>query len=330
MGDHGGPVRSRRALLGSVIGTLVGMVGTSIARPDRTRAADGSALIIGQANTASTQTRLTGQAPISGDPLTLIQETENGEYTGTSLRVENHQRNGVAVVGIATRLPGDFNPGIGGVFETWGDGVGVRVAGGTYGIDVSARHAEGIGIQTAGALTGLRASGTVSGATCLTYDGAALAATARYTGTGVVGQSGVDDESVRAAPRTGVYGFAAHDHEARGAVGESPAGVGVEGRSDTGIGVRAVSSDGVALAVEGVVQFDNAGVVEILPGARSVAVAPPSGLRPHSIVLATLYSATGRGPAVHFVHRNPAKASFTIWLTSAATRTVEIGWLVIG
>jgi hypothetical protein len=74
----------------------------------------------------------------------------------------------------------------------------------------------------------------------------------RGNSVGVLGWSADGNESTPAIPaRTGVFGLATQDANARGVVGKSDSGQGVRGQAVSGIGVVGISSSGIAIDGQG-------------------------------------------------------------------------------
>jgi hypothetical protein len=149
--------------------------------------------------------------------------------------------------------------------------------------------------------------------------------------TGVLGWSG--GPALPPAPvKTGVYGRATQDANARGVWGETTAGRGVSGVATTGTGVYATATTGLALRAVGRVKLDKcAGVGAIPAGSKSLIVTPGIDLVTTSAVVATLQGSAGtETTTVSRVIVNPATNQFTIHLTAKATQNVTVAWHVFG
>ena len=163
-------------------------------------------------------------------------------------------------------------------------------------------------------------------------------------GTGVQGYSG--SASRPAAPaKTGVYGYAGQDANARGVYGATTVGYGVYGVATTGTGVRGIvtsagtggffatgsPSSGTGLRAQGRVRFDHAaGIATIASGASSVLVTPGTDLQTTSAVVATLMGNAGGSTTVKRVSLDSATNKFTIYLTANSTASVQVAWHVFG
>jgi len=93
-----------------------------------------------------------------------------------------------------------------------------------------------------------------------------------------------------------------------------------------GVGVPEAGNE-LALLVYGVSTFTRSGAVGIAAGTESVVVAVPGGLSATSHVLATLQTNAGT-VAVRAAVPDPAAGEITIYLTSAPTVVVQVGWFV--
>jgi hypothetical protein len=171
--------------------------------------------------------------------------------------------------------------------------------------------------------------------------------------TAVLGYSG--NSSVPAAvAKTGVFGYAAQDGNARGVLGKTTSGQGVRGEATSGYGTRGVVTSGVgasgyattgtavlatsadpkigtALQAIGKVKFDKSvGIATIASGSKSGVVTPGIDLTTTSAVVATLQGSAGGTTTVHRCAVDPTGNKFTIYLTANATAAVKVAWHVFG
>jgi hypothetical protein len=124
----------------------------------------------------------------------------------------------------------------------------------------------------------------------------------------------------------GVYGEATHV-SGRRVMGKGIGGAtGLYGSSGTGAGVYAKSTSGDALQVVGKVSFSRSGLATIAATKTSVKVTL-GGVTTSSMILATLQTGAG---AVTVASAVPTAGSFTIKLTAAPTKSVEVAWMVLG
>jgi hypothetical protein len=185
--------------------------------------------------------------------------------------------------------------------------------------------------------------------------------------TGVVGWSSDQLEGVAAVPpagpaKTGVYGEATQDADARGVSGKSTSGHGVhgdatsghavhgdattghavhgaatsgrgvQGAATTGVGVRAEATLGVALDVDGRAVFSRSGRASVPAGAMRVDVTVPGGLDSNANVLATLQIKRGKVHVVAARPNYPSSGKVRIYLSDVASTTVAtpLAWFVLG
>jgi hypothetical protein len=216
-----------------------------------------------------------------------------------------------------------------------GDGLrGTTKAGTRAGVRGVSDIAEAYGVCGENPTTG--AFGSLAGLTGVEGDSAG--------GTGVLGYSG--SETAPTAPlRTGVYGQATQDANARGVHGYSTSGRGVFGQATSGYGVRgyatsgtaiyAASADpktGYALRAVGRVRFDKcAGVAIVQENRNAVSVEPGVDLTSTSAVVATLQGGAGSPTTtVSRVIVNATTNTFTIYLTANTYHDVRVAWHVFG
>jgi hypothetical protein len=159
---------------------------------------------------------------------------------------------------------------------------------------------------------------------------------------GVYGYSG--DDAPPSPAKTGVYGRATQDANARGVHGYSTSGRGVYGEATTGCGVRGYATTGAAdyfatqaattgyaIRAVGRVKLDKcAGVATIAATNSSVVVTPGIDLVSTSAVVASLMGSAGGTTTVHRSVVNVTANTFTIYLTKAATQNVKVAWHVFG
>jgi hypothetical protein len=166
----------------------------------------------------------------------------------------------------------------------------------------------------------------------------AIRAAANGDSTGVQGYSGPG--SPPAAPtKTGVYGYAAQDANARGVTGQTTAGRGINGLATTGRGVHgqatsgtgvyATATTGTALRAVGPVRFSSAGLATIPSGSKSVTVNPGLDITGSSKVLTTLQTNPGGTTTIQRIARNTVANTFTIWLTANAAANTIVAWFLI-
>lgn len=162
-------------------------------------------------------------------------------------------------------------------------------------------------------------------------------------GTAILGYSGTGAEPPPVA-KTGVYGYAVQDSNARGVWGRSASGRGVFGHATTGQGVRGYATTGAALygstsglksgfalRTVGRVRMDNCvGIATVNAGNTNQTVTPGIDLTSTSAVVATLQGSAGGTTTVHRVTVNATADTFTIFLTATAASDVNVAWHVFG
>lgn len=314
--------RTRRALLAGGIGGLAAVVASAIGRPLPASAGTDGDVVLGASNTASAMTSIASSASI-----TILR----GQYTGMN-------ENAIALAGIGGTGYGVYgeSDSVRGVWGASTSGTGVVGECGS-GFGVIARSDKAAGLF----------------ATSYSTNWSAAAGWSRSDRTGVFGYSGAS--SIPASPaKTGVYGYAAQDANARGVHGQTTAGYGlngvattgqgVHGEATTGYGVRGYATTGTALYAAtsgakvgtalrtvGKVRFDKSvGSATILAGTSSIVVTPGIDLTSTSIVTATLMGSAGGTTTVHRVSVNATADTFTIYLTANSTVNVKVGWHVFG
>jgi hypothetical protein len=149
-------------------------------------------------------------------------------------------------------------------------------------------------------------------------------------GTGVQGYSGASGQPAAPA-KTGVFGAASQDSNARGVHGKSTSGRGVFGQATSGAGLFGSATTGYALRTSGRLRFDKSGgSATIASGTKAVTVNPGIDLTSASVVIATLQANAGGTNAVSRVIVDTAANTFRIFLVSNASSNVKVGWLVFG
>ena len=150
--------------------------------------------------------------------------------------------------------------------------------------------------------------------------------------TGVQGFSGGVSSTLPAAKaKTGVYGEATQDSSSRGVFGVSTTGHGVRGEATTGGAVVGVANNiaGYAFLGSGRVRFNKvSGVATIAAGATSVTVTPGTDVTADSFLLLT--AKTNIGTRSLYFTTDTTNNRFTIKLSSSASVTTSIAWLLLG
>jgi hypothetical protein len=199
-------------------------------------------------------------------------------------------------------------------------GVGVRgVSANVWGVYGTSNT--GIGAQGSSLLS----HGLVG--TSLAADKTAVYGRSDGDSTGVLGASGANPAS---PPKTGVFGFAAQDGNARGVTGQTTTGRGINGIATSGVGVFGEATTGYAIRSSGRVRFDDSvGIATIPSGTNSVVVTPGIDLTASSAVVATLQGNPG-SPTTTVAHCtvNGSANTFTIRLTRNASANVKVAWHV--
>jgi hypothetical protein len=371
---------TRRNVLAAAFGALAAFAAQAIGRPLPARAEGEAIVVGGEytdatsvtkiANTTTSDDVLWGESSFSGTGVFGGSGSGAGVFgfsqSGDGVRGIGNFNIGVSGFTYATGQPAVLGQALGdnsGVlgFSGSGEPPGSPAKTGVYGyaaqdssaVGVSGKSTEGTGVW------GLSTSGIAvrgassSGAGVLGYSGSYVgvrgdsAATDQpaslgwSTGdsTGVQGYSGTS--SVPPAPaKTGVYGTATQDANARGVRGDSLAGRGVHGQATTGrgihgqattgTGVYAIATTGTALRAEGAVRFKTSGLATIAADTRSVVVTPAGlDVTTSSKILALLQGDAGGSTTVQRVAINASANTFTIYLTANAVRAVKVSWFVI-
>ena len=230
-----------------------------------------------------------------------------------------------------------------GVYGETTTGVGVYgVSASSFGVGGESGSGVGVfGTSTSGiGVGGASTSATGVQGTSSATNRPATAGFSSGGSTGVQGYSGAG--SPPAAPtKTGVYGYAAQDANARGVTGRTTEGRGVNGTATTGRGVHGYASTGVgvyatcgaggaAFQAEGPVHFSSAGLTTIAAGSPNVSVTPGIDLTDFSQVLCTLQGNPGPGITLSRAVVHPSANTFTIYLTGKAAADTRVAWFVIG
>lgn len=328
-------LRPRRAVLVAALGGVAAAVAGAFARPDVARAGSDGDVVLGALNTTTQQTTINSSSAVGF------------RATGTNAGLEGQG-------------------GLAGVFGFSGAGKGVNgmsdTSYGVYGQSTSSTGVYGESSSNTGVVGTSSSSIGVSG-TSPTGTGVAGSsgsgigvvafsnATNRPSGrgwsagdsTGLQGYSGAD--SPPAAPaKTGVFGYAVQDADARGVHGQSTVGRGVYGQATTGQGVRGYattgsalygstssSTSGIALRTVGRVRFEkSAGLATVAAGSNHLTVTPGIDVNSSSAVVATLQGSAGAKTTVWRVAVDTTANTFTIYLTANATLNVKVAWHVFG
>ena len=327
---------SRRALLAAGLGGLLATIAAALGRATPVRAADGEAVEVGGEYSSESVTKISngtflgtaiwgdssggygiqGSTTSGGSGVYGTCDTGSGVW-GTSNDI------GTGVIGTSESGYGvsGSSPNVGVFGNNAGSGQGVWGVS-TMGTGVAGNSTSGMGIVGhSTSHNGIR--GSSSSSTLPAVVGQSLGAA-----TGLLGYSG--GGAAPASPaKTGVYGYAVQDANARGVTGRSTAGQGVRGQATSGIGVYATATTGTALQAEGPVRFKTSGLATIALGTRSVEVNPGTDLTALTKVLALLQGDPGGSTVVQRVAVNPTTNTFRIYLTANSVRAVKVSWFVM-
>jgi hypothetical protein len=148
------------------------------------------------------------------------------------------------------------------------------------------------------------------------------------TGQGVAGFSGA---GMAPPAKTGVYGEANHDADARGVVGRTTVGQGVRGQASSGIGVRAVSATGIALDATGKVRLNRSGIAQVPANRDYVDVTVPGGIGTTAMVFATVQLKRNGASVLAARPGYPSAGLLRIYLNKVASTTVTtpVAWWVL-
>lgn len=285
--------RPRRELLTGAAAAALGVITTeTLTSATPAQAAQGSAVLLGQDNTAATaRTGLFtagGESALLADPSTLIGVAGNGGNGGTGVGVQ-----GTGIIGVRGQGNGAGN----GVVGNGGPNNGFGVVG--------AGNGGGAGVAgQGGANNGVGVGGTGGG-----------------SGSGVAGEGG-------ASNGIGVFGLGRGVGD--GVQGESSLGNGVHGISLAagGVGVLAENSaGGTALKATGPTTFSRSGVLIVAAGSSTVTKTGVP-LTAASLVLATLQQNVA-GVWVRAAVPNVSGSSFTVYLSKAVSTRTKVGWFVV-
>lgn len=364
--------RSRRALLAAGLGAGAATVASALASPSIVRAGADGDVTLNATNDAVATTAINSPAASQS---VLWANATNPVGTGVGLRGDSSGALGVGVWGRApdgragvlgestsgTAVEGRSSTGIGvsgqsveaqGVF---GSGKAAGVEGTSAERGVFGHSFAGIGVYGASdnkyglhghSVSDVGVYGTTQvGAVGVWGEAKATSGPTRGVhgrvfspaGSAVLGYSGTGANPAPYA-KTGVYGYADQDASSRGAIGRSPAGIGVNGISNTGTGglfstlkpAGAAVFAGVALEAQGRVRFPYcAKLATINKGFRTVKIVPLVQLTASSSVVATLQDYAG-GATVERVAVHHLDDYFVIWLNKPTTANVRVAWHLFG
>ena len=354
--------RTRRAIIAGGFGALLGTIGLS-AKPAAVRAGTDGDVVLDATNTAAGTTIINGNGDdpvfrvanadedavqaISANGVGLlggsgatsfpspiaastgvfgISVTGHGVYGGSDSGAGVYAANnassvaaivaegdpGTAIHGHANAGPVPASPALTGIYGS-ADGTGVAIAASSAnGLAVSAVSSAANAVRGRGAWAGLIGEST-----------GGLA--------GIVGFSGTGDAPAAPA-KTGVYGEATQDANARGVTGKSTSGQGIRGEATTGAGVKAVATTGAALDVTGRALFSRSGRASLPANAKFVDVTVPGGLGSNANVLATLQIKRAKVHVLAARPNQPTAGKVRIYVSDVAstTESTPIAWFVLG
>jgi len=292
--------RTRRAVLAASAGALGALVARSIITPEPSRAADGDNLVIGQSNTGSTSTGLSGGVADASRGMLEVAATTGAAVVATSTSgtgVAATSSTGTGVVAQTSTGTIASSAFVGSGTPPTPKPITAAVPAATYG---EANGTDGTGVW-----------GFSSNATGTGVYGEGSTGVWGFGGWGVFGASD--------ATGTGVYGFSG------ATVPGAPAHTGVFGYSDSGYGVYARAATGTALYVNGKAGFSRSGKVAITAGHSSVAKSL-AGVTTSSLIIAVLQTAKG---GYYLVAAVPAAGKFTVYLNKAAVSTMYVAYFVV-
>ena len=256
--------RPRRALLAAALGSLAGLLGSRLAKPNPVAAAAGDNMILGAANDSGTsQTTLTN----SGLGAAFTLKTTNAAGGATGIFGWSSQTGSGATRGMYGRADGPNSDGVQAksLAASAGTGAALRAIGGqNSGIVATTDVANGIVIAATNTSlatdysAGSAIRGLTGGATVddihpggLVWDAAGefggpigVIGATNVLGTGVVGQGG-----------TGGIGVEGTSTDSVGVRGTTSSGIGVYGGGTSGIGVRGVSTSGIGVSGDSTSNF---------------------------------------------------------------------------
>jgi hypothetical protein len=342
----------RRALMLGAAGG-VGLAAGLLTESDPASATEGSAVVAGASNTATSTTTVTTSAGNGLEGITS-QSGQDGVYG-----VDQSSGGGNGVAGVSTAGTGVYGTSTdswGVLGSTHGDG-----AAAVRGVDESSGGGTGV---LGSSVNGNGVYGSISGDTSgnsgvfgddnstgggYGVQGQSTNGTAVYGGISgdTNGQNGVFGWDQTEGGGQGVLGQSTNGYGVAGLItGETSgyaavvgqdgstgtgSGVGVYGISPNGIGVAAYSASGTALQVGGIASFSRCGLAEVKGTAsksKSSVVVTGVALRASSMVLATPQGHVA-GVAVAGVVPDVSAGSFTISLTEAVKVSLEIAWFVV-
>jgi len=339
-------LRPRRAILAAALGGVAATVATAVVRPEAVRAGSDGDVVLGASNNTAAQTAINSTANIG-----LVVHGDNTGIWGAGV--------GAGVFGISNAGAGVYgdSESSSGVYGVSHSGNGVGVLG--YSVSGTGVYGEGVsGTGVVGTSPSIGVSGTSTTGTGMSGSSGSGVAVSAYSNatskpagrswsagdsTGLQGHSGAD--SPPAAPaKTGVFGYATQDADARGVYGQSTSGRGVYGQATTGQGVRGYATtgsalygstssakSGYALRTVGRVKLEKSvGIATISAGSNHVTVSPGIDVTTTSAVVATLQGSAGGKTTVHRVSVSTTGDTFTIYLTANATSSVKAAWIILG
>jgi hypothetical protein len=322
-------------LLGGLGGLAAAALG-SLARPVQAAATDHSALVVGEANSATLLTSLTQATAATG-----------------GLKVSAP---GIAVEGDTSGSRGVYGKAVSGS-GVYGEA--------TTGTGMKAVATTGNGVQASNASTA-KASVTAQNANATTGAAGVRSAVQGFAGTGAVPapqtETGVEGICNLSINSVGVYGgstngwgvvgattdgngvggfgyYGVYGSGAAGVVGDVDGGTGVQGWTGVAappdppvkVGVWAGAENGrTALQTQGVAKFNRSGRASIAVGASSKVITVTGGITAAAFGIANLQT-NRAGYYVQAVVPNTANSTITVYLNKAVTTTaVSVGWIVFG
>ena len=358
--------RTRRAILAGAFGALLGTVGLS-ARPEPVRAGTDGDVVLDATNTAAGTTVINGNGsnPVvrvanadedavqgisangvgilggSGDtsfpgPLEAstgvfgISVDGHGVYGASDSNAAIYAANNASTVAaiVAEGDPGTAIHGHGGPGPVPSSPAGTAI----FASAVDDRNGISSWVEHGIALQALS---TESIAILASGDADGIAGASSGNRTGVVGWS--TDQDPAAVPpagpaKTGVYGEATQDANARGVFGKSTTGQGIRGEATSGVAVKAVATTGAALDVDGRALFSRSGRASLAANAKYVDVTVPGGLDGNANVLATLQIKRAKVAVIAARPNYPSSGKVRIYVSDVASTTAStpIAWFVLG
>jgi hypothetical protein len=157
--------------------------------------------------------------------------------------------------------------------------------------------------------------------------------------TGVLGVSGPEAGTVPAAKaKTGVYGQAQQDVNARGVWGKSTSGRGVMGEATSGTGVRGeattgtgvvatAASNGTALRVVGKASFNRSGIITVPPG--NISASKSIAVTTSTMVFAMIQEAVP-GVWLRAALAHAGNQDVTVYLNKTTTVSTKVAYFLLG